>query len=93
MTKSLVKIAKELNVGTTTIVEFLNNSGFDIDNKPNAKITDEMYARLLKEFQRSIDDKEASKHVNIGVRSKGSEQEVGGALPGSARKRLSRKNR
>ena len=78
MTKSLVKIAKELNVGTTTIVEFLNNSGFDIDNKPNAKITDEMYARLLKEFQRSIDDKEASKHVNIGVRSKGSEQEIGG---------------
>lgn len=80
MTKSLVKIAKELNVGTTTIVEFLNNSGFDIDNKPNAKITDEMYARLLKEFQRSIDDKEASKHVNIGVRSKGSEQEVGGGV-------------
>ncbi len=78
MTKSLVKIAKELNVGTTTIVEFLNNSGFDIDNKPNAKITDEMYARLLKEFQRSIDDKEASKHVNIGVRSKSSDQESGG---------------
>ncbi|MBK6946824.1 MAG: translation initiation factor IF-2 [Haliscomenobacter sp.] len=80
MTKSLVKIAKELNVGTTSIVEFLNNSGFDIENKPNAKITDEMYVRLLKEFQRSIDDKEASKHVNIGVRSKGSEQEIGGGV-------------
>jgi len=76
MTKSLVKIAKELNVGTTTIVDFLNHSGFDIENKPNAKITDEMYAKLLKEFQRSIDDKEASKHVSIGVRPKANEPEA-----------------
>lgn len=70
MTKSLFKIAKELNVGTTTVVDFLNQSGFEIENKPNAKITDEMYLRLLKEFQKSIDDKEASKHVSIGVRGK-----------------------
>ncbi len=75
MTKSLVKIAKELNVGTTTIVDFLNHSGFEIENKPNAKITDDMYTRLLKEFQRSIDDKEASKHISIGVRSKSNEPE------------------
>jgi translation initiation factor IF-2 len=53
MTKRLVKIAKELNVGTTTIVEYLNSSGFDIENKPTAKVTDEMYEELLKEFQKS----------------------------------------
>ena len=70
MSNSLFKIAKELNVGTGSIVEFLNKSGFDIENKPNAKVTDEMYGRLLKEFQKSIDDKEASKHVNIGMRGK-----------------------
>lgn len=76
MSNSLFKIAKELNVGTASIVEFLNNNGFDIENKPNAKVTDEMYGRLLKEFQKSIDDKEASKHVNIGARGKTvSEQE------------------
>ena len=65
----------ELNVGTTTIVDFLNNSGFDIENKPNAKISDEMYNRLLKEFQRSIDDKQASKSINIGARPKANEPE------------------
>ena len=70
MSNSLFKIAKELNVGTGSIVEFLNRNGFDIENKPNAKITDEMYGRLLKEFQKSIDDKEASRHVNIGMRGK-----------------------
>ena len=75
MSNSLFKIAKELNVGTGSIVEFLNNNGFDIENKPNAKITDEMYGRLLKEFQKSIDDKEASKHVSIGMRGKTPEQE------------------
>ena len=75
MTRSLVKIAMELNVGTTTIVDFLNHSGFDIENKPNAKISDEMYNRLLKEFQRSIDDKQASKSINIGARPKANEPE------------------
>jgi len=53
MTKRLVKIAKELNVGTTTIVEYLTNNGFDIENKPTAKVTDEMYDELLKEFRKS----------------------------------------
>jgi translation initiation factor IF-2 len=77
MSNSLFKIAKELNVGTGSIVEFLNNNGFDIENKPNAKITDEMYGRLLKEFQKSIDDKEASKHVNIGMRGKASPEQEG----------------
>lgn len=66
MTKLLVKIAKELNVGTVSIVEFLNTKGHDIDNKPNAKITDEMYDVLVKEFQKSFDDKEKSKQINIG---------------------------
>ena len=31
MAKRLVKIAKELNVGTSTIVDFLNRNGFEID--------------------------------------------------------------
>ena len=55
MTKRLVKIAKELNVGTTTIVEYLNNNGYSIENKPTAKVTDEMYDELLKEFQKCFE--------------------------------------
>ncbi|PSR09086.1 MAG: hypothetical protein C7N36_20855, partial [Bacteroidetes bacterium] len=58
MERRLVKIAKELNVGLSTIVEFLQNKGFDIDNKPTAKVSDEMYQELHKEFQKSIAIKE-----------------------------------
>lgn len=66
MAKRLVKIAKELNVGTATIVEHLNKSGFDIDNKPSAKITEEMHAELLKEFKSSISVKEQADQLKIG---------------------------
>ena len=58
MTKKLFKIAKELNVATSTIVDFLNHSGFEIENKPIAKISDEMYALLLDEFSSAIAEKE-----------------------------------
>jgi translation initiation factor IF-2 len=68
MAKRLIKIAKELNVGTSTIVEHLHNSGFEIENKPTAKVSDEMYAELLKEFQKSIAIKEKAKQLVIGNR-------------------------
>jgi translation initiation factor IF-2 len=56
--KLLVKVATELNVGLSTVVEHLQKKGFEIDNKPTAKVTDEMYAELTKEFQGSIKEKE-----------------------------------
>lgn len=68
MAKRLVKIAKELNVGTTTIVDHLINNGFEIENKPTAKITAEMEAELLKEFQKSIAIKEQADQLIIGNR-------------------------
>ncbi len=68
MAKRLVKVAKELNVGTQTIVEHLINSGYEIENKPTAKITDEMEAELLKEFQKSIAIKEQADQLIIGTR-------------------------
>jgi translation initiation factor IF-2 len=68
MDKRLVKVAKELNVGTSTIVDHLISRGFEIDNKPTAKITEEMYADLLKEFQGSIAVKEQADQLIIGNR-------------------------
>ena len=58
MAERLVKVAKELNVGTSTIVEFLTSKGFDIDNKPTSKVSDEMHQLLLQEFSNSIAVKE-----------------------------------
>ncbi len=64
----LVKIAKELNVGTTTIVDHLLANGFEIENKPTAKISDDMYDVLVKEFQNSIAVKEKADQLIIGTR-------------------------
>ena len=77
MAKRLVKIAKELNVGTTTIVEHLTVKGYEVENKPTAKITDEMYDELLKEFQKSIAIKEQADQLVIGNRpvAKGAPEE------------------
>jgi len=68
MAKRLVKVAKELNVGTSTIVEHLLNSGFEIENRPTVKITEEMEAELLKEFSKSIAIKEQADLLVIGTR-------------------------
>ncbi|MFZ4542496.1 MAG: translation initiation factor IF-2 [Saprospiraceae bacterium] len=68
MSKLLFKVAKELNVGTGTIVEHLNKKGFEIDNKPNAKVTDEMFNELTKQFQASIMEKEKADQIVIGSR-------------------------
>ncbi|WP_367391720.1 translation initiation factor IF-2 [Lewinella sp. LCG006] len=78
MERRLVKIAKELNVGLSTIVDFLHNKGFDIDPKPTAKVSDNMYQELLKEFQKSIAIKEKADQLVIGTRpvAKKEEEEV-----------------
>ena len=43
MAERLVKIAKELNVGLATIVEFLASKGHVIENKPTSMVSDEMH--------------------------------------------------
>jgi hypothetical protein len=50
MTIRLNKVTRDLNVGITTVVEFLQKKGYDIESSPNAKITEEQYAELVKEF-------------------------------------------
>jgi len=64
----LVKIAKELNVGTSTIVDFLKGKGYEIDNKPTSKISEEMHEELLKEFSDSMAAKEKADQLVIGSR-------------------------
>ncbi len=68
MAKRLVKIAKELNVGTSTIVEFLTEQGFEVQNRPTTKISEEMEDLLLKEFSNSIAVKEQADQLVIGNR-------------------------
>ena len=75
MAERLVKIAKELNVGLGTIVEFLNSKGFEIEAKPTAMVTEEMHTVLLKEFNASMIEKEKADQIIIGSRLGGKEEE------------------
>ncbi len=47
----LSKITKELNLGLDTIVDFLEKNNCTVDRDPNAKIPDEMYELLKREFK------------------------------------------
>jgi len=89
----LLKVAKELNIGTATITEYLAGKGFQIENKPTTKITDELYGVLLKEFQGDKTIKEEAKQIAIGkIRrdelnavSAGKPEELRQVKPASAR--------
>jgi translation initiation factor IF-2 len=69
MVKNLVKAASEFNIGTSSIVEHLQKKGFVIENKPNAKLSDEMYDELMKEFSSSLAVKEKAEQLIIGKAS------------------------
>ena len=47
----LSKAAREFNIGSSTIVEFLSKKGVEISSNPNTKLTAEMYDLLGQEFQ------------------------------------------
>ena len=56
-TMRLNQAAKTLNIGISSVVEFLTLKGFEIENKPTAKITQEQFKLLLKAFESSVADK------------------------------------
>ncbi|MDB5273368.1 MAG: infB [Chitinophagaceae bacterium] len=65
---------KKLNVGISTMTEFLATKGFEVESNPNAKITTDAFNLLLKEFESSaLEKKEAS---NLSIGKKHSEQHV-----------------
>lgn len=64
----LVKIAKELNVAVTTIVEYLASKGHIIENKPSTKISDELQIMLQQEYSSSMAEKEKADKIVIGFR-------------------------
>jgi len=48
--KRLSKVARELNVGITTLVEFLKTKDIEVDSNPNTRIEAEHYEILSEEF-------------------------------------------
>ncbi len=61
----LGKAARDFNVGTSTIVEFLSKKGFDIETNPNAKLTPEMFEFVEKEYQTQKAVKEEAEKIGL----------------------------
>ena len=63
MTIRLNKVTRDLNVGITTVVDFLQKKGYTVEANPNTKITEEQYAPLIKEFSKDKDLKIESEKI------------------------------
>jgi len=59
--KKLFKVASEYNVSTQSIVDALAEEGFDVANKPNSKITSEMYEVLEETY--GVDKAKSKEHL------------------------------
>ncbi|MBP6024453.1 translation initiation factor IF-2 [Ferruginibacter sp.] len=69
-TPRLMAAAKEFNIGTSTLVDFLVSKGFQSDElKPTSKLTEPMYRVLQSEFQQDKAAKQKAEQVEL---SKGS---------------------
>lgn len=63
----LSKLAKELNVGISTIVDFLKKRGHTIDPNPNTKVSPEIVALLEKEFSSAMALKKESEKISLNT--------------------------
>lgn len=63
--KRLSKVARELNVGISTIVEFLGSQGKEVSSNPNTKIGEDLYMILLEEYHKEKFEKEKADNVVI----------------------------
>jgi translation initiation factor IF-2 len=85
----LNKAATELNVGISTIVEFLHKKGIVIEENPNTKITPEIFAILVKEYQSDKAAKDEAmkiglsfvKHEAISLEEKAAKARAGELVP------------
>ncbi|MEI7965621.1 MAG: translation initiation factor IF-2, partial [Chitinophagaceae bacterium] len=65
-TPRLMAAAKEFNIGTHTLIEFLVSKNFSADDlKPSSKLTGDMYRVLQSEFQQDKVAKEKAEKVEL----------------------------
>lgn len=62
MSIRLIKVSKNLNVGISSLVEFLHKKGINIEANPNVKIEDDQYDLLIAEFGK---DKKIKREVEL----------------------------
>ena len=70
MAVRLNKVTRDLNVGISTAVEFLRKKGYEVEENPNAKITDEQFDLLRQEFSTDKALKAKSDQFILGRKEK-----------------------
>jgi len=63
MSIRLNKVTRDLNVGMSTLLDFLQKRGHVVENNPNSKITEEEYELLVKEFSRDMSLKQEAERL------------------------------
>jgi translation initiation factor IF-2 len=66
----LSKVAKEFNVSVGTILDFLKGKNIAIENSPMAKVSEDVYVVLLKEYQSEKAAREEAEKVSTITRTK-----------------------
>lgn len=72
----LSKIARELNVGISTLVEFLHKKGVVLESNPNAKVPGEWYDVLTKEFGNEAHAKIESQKISLTKKLKDKKEPI-----------------
>ena len=81
----LSKVAREFNLGMTTVVEFLASKGIEVEAKPNTKLDPETYALVRSNFQGDKEIKEKAQATSATI------QERESITLASAKKRVAAK--
>ena len=63
----LSKVAREFNIGISTIVEYLKKQGHEVESNPNTKITSSLYDLLLNEFKSEKTVKEEAAKIGFSL--------------------------
>ena len=66
----LGQVARKLNVGRNTIINYLHEKGYEIDSSPNTKIDNALYTILENAFQDSAVEKKVASNIKIGLEEK-----------------------
>ncbi|MCK4663432.1 MAG: translation initiation factor IF-2 [Bacteroidales bacterium] len=66
-TKRLSKIAREFNVGISTIIDFLEGKNIELEANPNTKVSPEIFEILEKEFCNELIVKQESEKLELGI--------------------------
>jgi translation initiation factor IF-2 len=85
----LMKAAKEFNIGKDTLVQFLLDKKFEVENRPNTVLTAEMYEELMLEYAQDKAAKKKSEKISLQVKS--IEEEKPAKAPAKPKEKVSLK--